>query len=140
MSKLIDNNWKASQPSYIKGWRSLYTIPTEFWDEARTSGYKGPREWDAIVCPKVAQSYKSGLIIPYHEPNPTGRAIAATHRMLGEMTMHIDYAKYGMPLESTFAHIRDWRRVDVLKIASKYAVEHLEARFALLRSWSLSHF
>lgn len=58
----------------------------------------------------------------------------------GLRTMYFDYCFNEMPSESTFSHINDWRKIVLLQTAKTYTAQHPQARFALLRTWSHSHF
>lgn len=142
-SKLFDNEWKAAQPSYSRDWRSSALTSKEWYDQAfeLTKTRKIWKQSDAIVRPQLAKLYKAGIIAPYHGRSPPGRAYAATDTLSNEKTMYLDYRETPNPItKQMLGSITDWRYVDLIQIARQYRTYKPDARFALLRVWSHSHF
>ena len=152
-TKLVDNNYKATQLPYFRDWRSDETLPKDFWPPAKgRDAYrpppdeegnptKPPKEWDAVTRPIIARLYKAGIIVPFHASLPCGRAIAREDRMTGMKSMYIDYRQsedFGGHTITGRGHIVDYRTVNLLELARNHNRLNIfgKSRFALLRVYS----
>ncbi|SMQ51641.1 unnamed protein product [Zymoseptoria tritici ST99CH_3D7] len=150
-TKLVDNDYKASQPAYYRDWRSDETQPADFWPPASKHGdaFRPPgggrpaKAWDAVTRPTIARLYKAGIITPAYFSNTLGRAIARDDPMTGRPSMFIDYRQaefFGGGLIRGRDHITDYRTIDLLKLARAQLEKAPGSRFALLRVYSHSMF
>lgn len=109
------------------------------WKQARHyNDY--PLEWDVANRPIIAKLYKTGVIQNSYASRTPGRAMAAKEPGRDSRDLYIDLRaltdnmkmKSFLELPPTFDHF--------LSTARKFAKQHENARFAVLRLWSAPHF
>ncbi|PIA96173.1 hypothetical protein CB0940_10666 [Cercospora beticola] len=151
-TKLVDNQYKATQLPYYRDWRSDELLPKDFWPPCKNNDAyipletasrlkKPPREWDALTRPIIARLYKAGIISPSPISLPCGRAIAREDPMTGEQRMFIDFRKslnFRGEAIGDRSHITDFRAVDLLGLAREHNMRNTpgKSHFALLRVYS----
>ena len=109
------------------------------WKQARHSD-DYPLEWDVANRPIIAKLYKTGVIQNSYASQTAGRAMAAKEPGRDSRDFYIDLRaltdkmkmKAFLELPPSLDHF--------LGTARKFAKQHQNARFAVLRLWSAPHF
>ena len=150
-AQLSDNGSRAQRlRPYSRTFQSNLTVPNDFWSDVdevckarRQNGVLYYRDWDRILRPAVAHWFKSGVIAPAHLSYPPGDAVVTVEQEQ-QLDIFFDYRSYRDEWPNPangFTAIKNPYEIDLRNRARKWRQQgRPEARFALLRIWSHSHF
>jgi hypothetical protein len=150
-ANIMDNASRAQNNPYIRTFKSNMSLSKDFWKraddlyEARRLAsarqrIEYNRDGDKIIRPIVAHWLKAGVIGPSHHTRAPGFCVALKEPGK-ENDVYIDYrgTRLSWPSRNQ-QNITDPYGVELLKAARNFTYRNLNARFALLRVWSHSHF
>lgn len=143
---LVDNVARAADPPDRRMHNSNRTAPADFWTQCEEVYKKPhedknhclPREWDALIRPKLAHLFRTGMIGLSYLPHAMGTAVMAKEPGRGS-DVYFDYRGFRNDWPPHY-NIRDPETtIDLVQTARHFASENSAARFALLRVWSAPH-
>ncbi|KAK5709857.1 hypothetical protein LTR17_019415 [Elasticomyces elasticus] len=157
LERLTDQNSRARCVPDRRTSRSNLLLPDELWTpinrinkELRRSNTPYHREWDEVARPMIAQWFRAGVIAPaYLDDYESNGTVAIVEEPGRKPDVLLDFRKckrWNWPTmedvgrTQTGEPIQEPYSVDLVAKARAYASKHSNARFALLRVWTHSHF